>query len=312
MHVLIAYDASPVADAAVRATATLFPDAEATVLAVHDPVMGPETATRVGGGLMSPEVVKRTLDELAREHVEDAQRTADAGARVATDAGLAVASASVVGAGQAWRAILSAAAELEAEVVVCGSRGQGAVGRVVLGSTSSSVLHHADRPVLVVPESETPPAGPSLIGYDGSPAARRAVAETARLLPERPAVVVHAWESPLRHSAAGRALAGAPLAELREMSADLESWLREAAEATAAEGAELARDGGLDAAAEPVESGTSVWRALTATAERHDAAVVVVGAQGRGRASSVLLGSVSAGLVHHAERPVLVIRPPAE
>ena len=311
MNVLIAYDASPVADAAVRATATLFPRAEATVLAVHPPVVGPETATRVGGGLMSPELVKRTLDELAREHVDDAQRTADAGARVAADAGLAVASASVVGAGHPWRAILSTAAELKAEVVVCGTRGQGAIGRVVLGSTSSSLLHHADRPVLVAPEGEPPAGGPSLIAYDGSPAARRAVAETARLLPERPALVVHAWKSPLRHSASGRALAGAPLAETREMSADLESWLREAAEAAAREGAELAGDAGLDAAPEAVESGSSAWRVLAATAERRDAAVVVVGAQGRGRATSVLLGSVSAGLVHHAERPVLVIRPPS-
>jgi nucleotide-binding universal stress UspA family protein len=49
---------------------------------------------------------------------------------------------------------------------------------------------------------------------------------------------------------------------------------------------------------------------LTATAETRDAMVVVAGSQGHGRVAAVLLGSVSAGLVHHAERPVLVIRAP--
>ena len=50
---------------------------------------------------------------------------------------------------------------------------------------------------------------------------------------------------------------------------------------------------------------------LVASAETRDAAVVVVGSQGHGRVASVLLGSVSAGLVHHAERPVLIVRAPA-
>jgi nucleotide-binding universal stress UspA family protein len=96
---------------------------------------------------------------------------------------------------------------------------------------------------------------------------------------------------------------------MREVAGDLESWFRESAEATATEGAELAREAGLEASAEAVDSGSSAWRVLAATAESRRAAVVVVGSEGQGRASSVLLGSVSAGLVHHAERPVLVIRP---
>ena len=74
---------------------------------------------------------------------------------------------------------------------------------------------------------------------------------------------------------------------------------------------ELARAAGLDARGEAVESGSTAWRVLAATAETRDAAVVVAGSQGHGAVASVLLGSVSAGLVHHAERPTLIVRAPA-
>ena len=92
---------------------------------------------------------------------------------------------------------------------------------------------------------------------------------------------------------------------------DFETWMREMAEATVADGVGLARKAGLEASGEAVESSSTAWRVLTATAETRDAAVIVAGSQGHGRVASVLLGSVSAGLVHHAERPVLIIRAPA-
>jgi nucleotide-binding universal stress UspA family protein len=41
----------------------------------------------------------------------------------------------------------------EVDLLVCGSRGWGAVRRVVLGSTTDRLIHHAPCPVLVVPRS---------------------------------------------------------------------------------------------------------------------------------------------------------------
>jgi nucleotide-binding universal stress UspA family protein len=164
--------------------------------------------------------------------------------------------------------------------------------------------------VLVVPEADVRSDGPALIAYDGSPAADEAIAATGRLLPGRPALVVNAWESPLRHSLSGRALTSAPLTEIRDFTGDLETWLRETAEATVADGVGVAEEAGLEASGEAVESSSTAWRVLIATAETHDATVIVAGSQGHGRVASVLLGSVSAGLVHHAERPVLIIRAP--
>lgn len=308
---LIAFDGSAAAEAAVRAAGVLFPGARATVLTIHEPAISPVTTFRIGGALMSPELVERSLTELERELVADAEAAAADGVRLAETAGLTAEPAVVSGERQPWGPILAAAAERSADLVVCGTRGHGAVARSVLGSTSSSLLHHAEMAVLVVPEADVPADGPVLVAYDGSPAADEAIVAVGRLLPGRPALVVHAWESPLRNSLSGRALSGVPVTEISEFTGDFETWMREVAEATVADGVRLARKAGLEASGEAVESSSTVWRVLTATAETRDAMAIVAGSQGHGRVASVLLGSVSAGLVHHAERPVLIIRAPA-
>ena len=308
---VIAFDGSAAAEAAVRAAGALFPGARATVLTIHEPAISPMTTFRVGGALMSPELVERSLTELERELIAEAEAAVADGVQLAEAAGLIAEPAVAAGERQPWGPILAAAAERSADVVVCGTRGHGAVSRSVLGSTSSSLLHHAEVAVLVVPEGDVPSEGPVLVAYDGSPAADEAIAVAGRLLPGRPALVVHAWESPLRHSLSGRALSGIPATEINEFTVDFETWMREMAEATVADGVGQARQAGLEASGEAVESSSTVWRVLTATAETRDATVIVAGSQGHGRVASVLLGSVSAGLVHHAERPVLIIRAPA-
>ena len=42
------------------------------------------------------------------------------------------------------------ARERSTDLIVVGTRGQGPVGRLLGGSVSTRVVHHADRPVLVV------------------------------------------------------------------------------------------------------------------------------------------------------------------
>jgi nucleotide-binding universal stress UspA family protein len=81
----------------------------------------------------------------------------------------------------------------------------------------------------------------------------------------------------MRNTLSGRALAGAPVEDMRIFSAEYEQLFADAAAAVVAEGVALAREAGLDAAGEAVESGAGAWRALAAAAGDRGAAVIVAG-----------------------------------
>jgi nucleotide-binding universal stress UspA family protein len=151
-------------------------------------------------------------------------------------------------------------------------------------------------------------AGPApiLIAFDGSDGARAAVATAAKLLGERPAVVLAVWEPVAATVAAARV--AVPDSVIEGALVGLDEAAERAAAALAQEGATLARGGGL--AAEPAvrQAGGNVWSTIIEAAEEHDAAAVVVGSRGRSGIRSALLGSVSTGVVHHCRRPVLVGR----
>ncbi|PRC47174.1 universal stress protein, partial [Mycobacterium sp. ITM-2017-0098] len=89
-------------------------------------------------------------------------------------------------------------ASKDAQMVVVGSRGKGTLGRLVLGSVSSGLIHHAHCPVTIVHShlGELPDAAaPVVVGIDGSPASEAATAlafeEAARR--DVDLIAVHAW-----------------------------------------------------------------------------------------------------------------------
>jgi nucleotide-binding universal stress UspA family protein len=81
------------------------------------------------------------------------------------------------------------------------------------------------------------------------------------------------------------------------------------AQRTAEQGAELAKEHGFDAAARTAEG--KVWRTIVDIADDIDARAIVVGTRGHSGLQSLMIGSVANGVVHHSDRPVLVI-PPAK
>jgi nucleotide-binding universal stress UspA family protein len=304
---LIAFDGSAAAVAAVRTAGALFPGARAAVLTAHT------AATTSDEASAAAPRHRRTDAELAprvaalRQAVEaDAGATAEEGAGLARRADLQ-ATAETAEEANVAAAIRAAVRRLGADLIVCGKRGRGGFSRAVLGSVSSSLLYHADHPVLVVPEGGGDLTGPLLIGYDDSASAHEAVAVAGRLFGGREAIVANVWESPIRETLSGKALLSAPVEELRELTAELDEWFGERARETAETGAALAREHGLAARPQAVEARSPAWRGLVAAARSAGAAVIVAGSRGRGGVASTILGSVSAGLVHNADLPVLVV-----
>lgn len=307
-QLLIAYDGSTAAEAAVVTAGRLFAGARGALLTVIEPTPGP-APVQAFAPMLDPAIVQRELDALAREARDDGRDVAARGLRIAETAGLTLEPRVARREGSESQTILAEADLIDADVIVCGSHGRGAAARSLLGSTSTGVLHHATRPVLVVPADPGASEGPALLAYDGSAGARAAIAVTGRLLPERQVVVVHVWNSPMRNTLSGRALARAPISELREFSADYEQLFADEATSVVEEGVALATGAGLNASGQAIESGSGAWRALAEVASDHGAAVIVAGSRGRGSLASTIFGSVSSGLVHNAEMPALIVRP---
>jgi nucleotide-binding universal stress UspA family protein len=306
-RLLIAYDGSPSAATAVRAAARLFPQARASIATVP-----PETTVRVGAALpmlpsMSPTTVQEVIDDLHAEARREAGVTAEQAVQQAQTLGLDAEPLAVPPSAPAWGALLDAAHERGAEVLVCGTRGRGAFARALLGSTSSSLLHHTDIPLLVVPDGGGALDGPVVVAYDGSEGATRAIQAVGRLFSGRATVIVHAWDPIGYRSLATQALAAGAIDDLHETVADLHHALADKAAATTEEGVAAARAAGLDAVGDSVESEDGAWRAVAGAARGHGASVIALGTRGLGAARSVLLGSVSSGLVQNAELPVLVV-----
>jgi len=93
------------------------------------------------------------------------------------------------------------------------------------------------------------------------------------------------------------------------MTEELDEIAIELSETTAAEGVQLAADAGFDAQPVSACSAGSLWHTLLDLADEHDAAALVLGKRGSTGLSRAL-GSVSNGVAHQSNRPVLVVPEP--
>ena len=156
-------------------------------------------------------------------------------------------------------------------------------------------------------------SGSSVIGFDGTAAAERAVREAGDLLAPRRALVVVAIEQGV---AFGEVMApvfvsGLPATELEIRTAvRAEEYVIEQAINLAQKGAALAQEVGLEAESLVVSDDVAVARTLLRVADEQDASVVVVGAHRRGALSRLVLGSTAKEVLKRARRPVLVVRDP--
>jgi nucleotide-binding universal stress UspA family protein len=148
--ILICYDGSDDAKAAIKHLGALLPGAPATVLTVWEPFS--DSASANPRGRLSPLAVITNIGEANDTMHAEARDVAAEGAQLANEAGLKAEPATDEQGESVAEAILSAAEKLDADAIVLGSRGLGGLSSL-LGSVSHRVLQDADRPVLVIPSA---------------------------------------------------------------------------------------------------------------------------------------------------------------
>jgi nucleotide-binding universal stress UspA family protein len=150
--ILACYDGSPTARHAITAAHELLGDVPLTVLHVWETPTSLFVPDPFGGmESWSPAQISE-LDTIVRER---AGRLLAEGVTAATEAGFNAQGRLEHTGTSAWRTIVEVAGEIDAKLIVLGSRGRSGVESALLGSVSSSVVHHAGRPVLVVPAEAT-------------------------------------------------------------------------------------------------------------------------------------------------------------
>ena len=143
--VLICYDGSADADRAIDSAATLLGKRRAIVLDVG-PLLTPSESLAALAPV-SPAAAFADLNE------DDALRRARTGAEHARRAGFEAEARASVDA-PTWQGIVDVANEVDAAVIVLGSRGLDSAHELLEGSVSHQVAQHAGRPVLIVPPKD--------------------------------------------------------------------------------------------------------------------------------------------------------------
>jgi nucleotide-binding universal stress UspA family protein len=142
-------------------------------------------------------------------------------------------------------------------------------------------------------------AGPVLFAYDGSDLAQFAIEQAAlQLVGGREALVLCVWQP----SDVGFVPVGG-----QHFDAQCAPEVEQAAQETAAHGAELADHAGFRAQSLTVEMAPT-WKGIVSAAEEHHASLMVFGTHHRKGIIGHLQGSVTAAVLAHSAIPALVVQ----
>ena len=150
---------------------------------------------------------------------------------------------------------------------------------------------------------------PVLIAFDGSAAARQAVAAAASLLAPHRVIVVTVWEEGLAYATPVPAVDMAPMASTidPETALELDHLQHDHADRIANEGADLARSLGMDAQPLAVPEAANVAETILDLAREQNAVAIVVGSRGLSGLRARLEGSTSKAVSKRAACPVIVV-----
>lgn len=228
--------------------------------------------------------------------LDDAKHVIDQ-ARKTLSAGLAGAQPPEIGTEVVYSGVVPALVEAskDAWMIVAGSQGLGALGRLLLGSVTTGLIHYAHCPVAVIHSSESAAVdtnAPVLLGVDGSPASEAATAL--------------AFDEASRRGVGLRALhVWSDVGVFPVLGMDWRDREREGQEILAERLAGW-QERYPDVHVERLLFCDKPSRWLLEESER--AQLVVVGSRGRGGFPGMLLGSVSSAVAQSAKVPVIVVR----
>ena len=250
--------------------------------------------------LTEPPRDSHTMRELRESVVAEAHRAGERAAKVLRRKWPAV--DTVITQGDPQVEIIHVAEETRVDMIALGARGLGPLKRLFVGSTSLAVARYAPCPVAIV-RGRPRRAGRILVAVDGSDGSRAAlrflsIFELGRDTPVSLLHVIPMSVVPgLRQT-----VTSLPDQQLdddrRKQEADADEILADAAAI-------------LGEARGPVERLVSEGdpaREIVRSARSRDVDLVVLGARGLGTIGRLLLGSVSETVLHHAGRPVVIVR----
>jgi nucleotide-binding universal stress UspA family protein len=292
MKILIAVDGSSSSDAVIQEAATRpWPaGVEFAAVTVIDPFFFPKAS------LLLEEAKKSTQESLKEQ------------ARPIMDRGWPV--NAVVILDNPRHALPRAASEWKADLILLGSHGRGAVGRLLLGSTAQAVLRHAGCSVEIVRSGEvkkTEGRGEGmlvLIPTDGSEYAEEAL----RSVVERP------WPKESEFKVVATPEYPVLVGEYPYFAPDQLTELTRSSRAHAAKAAksatELLAKARLKVSSEVTEPKDTPAHCILSAAKQWRADLIVMGSHGRRGFDRLILGSVSETVALHATCSVEVIRKP--
>jgi nucleotide-binding universal stress UspA family protein len=289
--IVVGVDGSPSSDSAVRWAAREAEMRNVPLSIVHIIERPPWGMLALGGGAVPPPTETSEWRKTEGEEVISAAR------KLAEDS-VKNASALQVHVEVYFSATGPALFDLSthAQMIVVGCRGHGKVERILLGSVSAGLIHHAHCPVAVIHDemsiASQPSELPVVVGIDGSPASELATAIAFDEASWRGVelIAVHAWtdahvsDVPSIEWSAQQAVGEEALAER------LAGWRERYPDVA------VRRKIVLDAPAHHLLD------------EAESAQLLVVGSHGRGGFSGMLLGSVSTAVAQAARVPVIVAR----
>jgi len=188
--------------------------------------------------------------------------------------------------------IIEEAAKKQADLIVMGRRGRTGLSRVIMGSETARVIGHTSCKVLVVPRSSSIKWKSIIIATDGSKYSEAAARESIKMAKKCTGLPGQASTCSLL------ALAVIPEYATEEETKTVTNAVREIKQ---------------NAEKENLKAETSIQKGkpseiIVKFAKEKNADIIVMGSHGRTGLQRLLMGSVTASVIGHTDRAVMVVK----